>query len=230
MSSGPTSHSGGEPPSQVEEALWLPYYYAKLVHDRLAANGHLQSFPIGIEAISQAVQESSEIKNIVRKPVQSDRNIYGRFRRIHEPIANQPDTHLPVAEVAWETTADRNTRRLVICKELMHAFYSKKPINRTAGPAQMRALLEGLVDGSRATVMPKSPALEAESLALHTAIEVLCPFDKREEIIFHFREDYEIIPATKLADLFWIPAWALNQIFKKRFHDNARLGRGFIQF
>ena len=91
----------------------------------------------------------------------------------------------------------------------------------------MIALIEGIAALNQNTVIlqPQSPALNVEQAALHTAIEILCPFEIRDDIVKAHNNNYDQIPIKKHSEQFGVSEEVLSQIFTVGYHDNARISR-----
>jgi hypothetical protein len=216
-----------QPP--LQPVIWLPYAWADRVLNHMNGFGQIGRFPLEIEHIKSATAALSDVNLIRLRDVRGPQpvKILGRFIRRHITRAGE-SRPIVEAHIDFEGSLDPKNRRLVICKEICHSFYSDQPITRSVTADQMLALMEGLASiNNGSSITPQSPALTAEQQALYTAIEILLPFETREEIIGHHRGDYNRIPVDRYSDSFMIPLNIMQAIFRPGYHDNARISRSF---
>lgn len=158
--------------------------------------------------------------------------ILGRFTRAHHQLPGELKKRVEVI-VDYAAHMDADTKRLVICKEICHCFYSDDPMTRSVTQDEIDALMEGLasfnVQGQGQRLTAHSQALSAERWAMITAAEVLCPFDIREELLRHYGGDHKHLPFKKFQQDFGLPRFILETLFSSSYHDNARISFGRIR-
>lgn len=205
-----------------------PHLWARRVLLHLNGRGQASEYPLAIEHLKEATEALTDVNRIRLRPVSGPEPhwILGRFTRIHRVVEG---ALYPIIEVVidFEKTVSEKDRRLVITKELCHAFYSDLVETRSVTQSEMLALMEGLAAFNNGTALrPQSPALEVERQAMYTAVEILMPFEVRAEIIERYRRRWDKIPIAELSDRFLVPVETVAAVFTASYHHNAEITWG----
>jgi hypothetical protein len=139
---------------------------------------------IDIETVATVISDATAIDEIVYVEVDTphENPIIGRFRRYPRSagVYIGPGT---IAEIEYAKHLDVPWRKLVVVKEACHALGATEGVHMVADNALANLVVQFAAHSNTGNLTANDIVVELEILAEIGAIEILCPYHERLEIL-----------------------------------------------